>query len=213
MERGEILKPIRLPVAAAVIVVPTVAGAIIGGPVLAVLVATAFLLAVVGLAARTSPREQIEVRPALDDTHRVLLALSAPVADAQVTDQVAIEAEASDGRPTQVLALAPSHSSFLDRWASEPGRAEAEARRKLEVTIESLEREHVEARTAIGDSGLILAVEDALRKFPADEVILATGSRREDPDGTEATMDLKRRLPIPVVQVVNAGAPEFHDPS
>ncbi|MBS1883211.1 MAG: hypothetical protein JSS97_09665 [Actinobacteria bacterium] len=211
MERGVILKPIWLPVAVAVIGAPTAAAAIIGGPGLAVLVATAFLLAVVGLASRTRPREPIEVRPALDDTHRVLLALSAPLADAQAADQVAMAA-AADGRPTQILVLAPAHSSLLDRWASEPGRAEAEARRKLEVTVESLQREHLDARTAIGDSDLIAAVEDALRKFPADELILATGSRREDPDGIEAALDLKRRLPIPVVRVVSAGALDEPEP-
>ncbi|MBS1679708.1 MAG: hypothetical protein JST08_20265 [Actinobacteria bacterium] len=205
MDPHGILKPLWLPVAVAVIIVPTIAAAIVGGPGLAVLLAIVLAIAVVAVASRTRPREAIETRPALDDTHRVLLALSAPVTDVQAADQIAMAAAAPDGRPTQVLALAPAHSTFLARWTSDPGRARAEARHTLEVTVKSLHREHLDARTAIGDSDLVLAVEDALRKFPADEVILATGPRDDDAEGARAASDLERRLPIRFIRVVSAG--------
>ncbi|HVW46684.1 MAG TPA: hypothetical protein VHA76_06505, partial [Solirubrobacterales bacterium] len=167
-----------------------------GGPGLAIIVAVVLLLAVVFVAVRSRPKEPIEVAPPPDATHRVLLALTEPVADEGTAERVVRAAEARGDRPTQILALAPTRPHFLDRWASDVGASEAEARHKLDITVASLRREHVDARAEVGDSDVVLAIEDALREFPADEVILATGTAEDDPDGTAAARDLAERLPM-----------------
>jgi hypothetical protein len=202
MERGGILKPIWLPVVVAVIVVPTVAGAILGGPGLAILIAVVVLAAIVVLAARSRPKEPIEVAPPPDATHRVLLALTAPVPGAATAEEIVRAAEARGDRPTQILALAPTRPHFLDRWASDVSEAQAEAQHRLDVTVASLRREHVDARAEVGDSDTVLAIEDALREFPADEVVLATGSAEDDPDGAAAARALAERLTIHFEHVV-----------
>jgi hypothetical protein len=202
MERGGILRPIWLPVIVAVIVVPTVLGAVFGGPGLGILIAVVLLVAIVVVAVRSRPKEPIETAAAPDATHRVLLALTVPVEDAATAEKVVRAAEARGDRPTQILALAPTHPHFLDRWASDVGEAQAEARHKLDLTVATLRREHVDARTAIGDSDVVLAIEDALREFPADEVVLATGSPEDDPEGAAAAADLAERLKMHFEHVV-----------
>jgi hypothetical protein len=202
MERGGILKPIWLPVVVAVLVVPTVVAAVLGGPGLAIIVAVLLLVAIVFVTVRGRPRGPIEVAVAPDATHRVLLALTAPVADTTTADWVVRAAEARGKRPTEILALAPTRPHFLDRWASDVGESEAEARRKLDVTVASLRREHVDAETEIGDSDIVQAIEDALREFPADEVVLATGPEEDDPAGASAARDLAERLTMHFEHVV-----------
>ncbi|MBS1861167.1 MAG: hypothetical protein JSS68_05580 [Actinobacteria bacterium] len=202
MDKGGIIKPIWLPLIVAIIVVPTVVAAVFGGPGLAIIVALVLLIAVVALAARSRPKEPIETAQQPDGTHRVLLALTAPVEDAASAEEVVRAAEARGHRPTQILALAPTRPHFLDRWASDVGEAQAEARRQLDVTVANLRREHLDARSEVGDSDVVLAIEDALREFPADEVVLATGSQEDDPEGAAAARDLAERLPIRFEHVV-----------
>jgi hypothetical protein len=205
MERGGIFKPIWLPVIVAVIVVPTALGAVFGGPGVGIVIAVVVLVAIVVLAVRSRPKEPIETAPAPDKTtHRVLLALTAPVADRATADKVVRAAEARGNRPTEILALAPTHPHFLGRWASDVREAEVEARQELDVTVASLRREHVDAQTEVGDSDVVLAIEDALREFPADEVVLATGSAEDDPDGTAAARNLAERLQIHFEHVVTS---------
>jgi hypothetical protein len=210
MEQGGILKPIWLPVVVAVIVIPTVAAAVVGGPGLAIVVAVVVLAATVFLALRSMPKEPIEAAPRPDQTHRVLIALTAPVADAATTEEVVRAAEARGDRPTQILALAPTRPHFLDRWASDVSEAQAEARHTLEVTVASLRREHVDARSEVGDSDTVLAIEDALREFPADEVVLATGTAEDDPDGAAAARDLGERLTMHFEHVVTGPGDNGH---
>jgi hypothetical protein len=205
IERGGIIKPIWLPVVVVVLVVPTVVAAIVGGPGLAVLVAVLLLVAIVFVAVRSRPKVPIEVAAAPDATHRVLLALTAPVADPTTADQVVRAAEARGRRPTEILALAPTRPHFLDRWASDVGKSEAEARHKLDVTVASLHSEHVDARAEVGDSDIVQAIEDALREFPADEVVLATGPEEDDPAGAAAARDLAERLTVHFEHVVTGG--------
>lgn len=201
VERSGEFKPIWLPVIVAVIVVPGALGAILGGPGLGILIAVVLLLAIVGLAVRNRPKGPIEAAASPDDTHHVLLALTTPVADPSTADAVVRAAEARD-RPTQILALAPTRPHFLDRWASDVSEAQAEARHTLDVTVASLRREHVDAGTEVGDSDIVLAIEDALREFPADEVVLATGPADEDPEGARAARDLAERLEMRFEHVV-----------
>lgn len=204
MEKGGILKPIWLPVVVTAIVVPTALAAIFGGPGLAIVVAIVLLGAIVVIAARGRSTEPIEAPAAGDDRHRVLLAVTAPVADAAAAEAVVRAAEAGGDRPTEILALAPTRPHFLDRWAGDVAAAEAEARHMLEVTVARLRREHLDARAEIGDADIVQAVEDALGDFPADEVVLVTGPTGDDAAGAAAARSLSGRLQMRFEHVVAA---------
>lgn len=204
MDRNGVLEPRRLPLIVAILVVPTVAAAVIGGPGFGAAVAAVVLITMLIVFSRKQPDEPIETHHARDSKRRVLLVLSEPVKDAGTAHEVFQVAARGGEQPLEVLALAPTQPHFLDRWASDVRAANAEAREKLSVTIETLRHEHLEARAEIGDSDIVLAVEDALRDFPADEVILATGTPEHDAEGSDAAKHLQERLRVPFDHVITA---------
>lgn len=196
----------RLPLIVAAIAVPTVAALFVGGVELAALVAIVVLLAIVLLAVRAKPREPIEVADDHGGRRRILLAVSEPVDDHRTAAQIARAARTGTGSVAEILVVAPTQPGFLDRWASDPRNAEREAEHKLEVTVASLAEEHLRTRGEIGGPELLLAIEDTLRAYPADEVMLATGSPEEDRAGAHAADELRDRLSVPFEHLVVGSA-------
>lgn len=202
MDRDGVLKPERLPIVVVALVVPTVIAALIGGVGLGAAIAAVVMIAIVVVAARSGPEEPIPSPASTGASRRVLLVLSEPVKDPGSAHRIFTLAAGRDKRPLEILALAPTQPHFLDRWASDVRAANAEAREKLAVTVETLEHEDLQPRAEIGDSDFVLAVEDALNAFEAEEVILATGSTDDDPVGTDAADHLRARLHVPFDHLV-----------
>jgi hypothetical protein len=136
------------------------------------------------------------------DVRHVLLTLSEPVDDPSSAEEIAWAARRQHDRRHRDLAVASTQPGFLDRWASDVRASRAEAQHKLAITMASLSAENLRARAEIGESDLTVAVEDALRDYPADEVILATGPDDEDHAGTEAAAELRDRLSVPFEHLV-----------
>ena len=88
-----------------------------------------------------------------------------------LADEVA--RRASDA-PTDVLVVAPALNSRLRHWLSDVDEALTRAHERLEPAITALRRRGVVARGEIGDADPLLAIEDALAGFPADEIVIAT---------------------------------------
>ncbi|MGH2953413.1 MAG: hypothetical protein ACRDK9_05235 [Solirubrobacterales bacterium] len=151
--------------------------------------------AIVVIAARQRPRGPIETATATDSRRHVLVVLSRELDDPAAIDRIKAEIalDRADGG-AEVLVLAPAKSRLLDRWATDVGPARQEAQRKLVVSVASLGKADVSAEAAVGDQDIVQAVEDQLRGFPADEVILVTGGRGEDPEGDRAAAELDERL-------------------
>lgn len=212
MERGGVIRPIWLPLIVAVLVVPIVLGAFLGGPSLGFAVALVLLVAIVVVAVRGGRNRPIEAGDPADGVHRVLLAMTVPIGDPATTEEVVRAAEARGDRPTEVLALAPTRPHLLDRWAGDVGESQAEARHTLDVTVASLHQAQVETQAQIGDSDIVQAIEDALRAFPADEVILATGPAEEDRAGSTAARRLEERLRVHFEHVVTPARSLGSDP-
>lgn len=191
-------RPALLPLIVAAIAIPIVAAVFAGGIALGIGVAVLILLIIVFLVVRAMPRGTIEVAGDGRQRRRLLLAVSHAVDEPGAAREVR-RAARGDGSAaeTEILALAPTQPSFLDRWASDVRASREEAERKLRVTVATLSRSELEARGEIGESDLLLAVEDALRDFPADEVILVTGPEGQDREGAAAAGQLRERLPVP----------------
>jgi hypothetical protein len=88
-----------------------------------------------------------------------------------LADEVARRASAA---PTDVLIVAPALNSRLRHWLSDVDAALARAHERLELAITALHGRGVNARGEIGDADPMLAIEDALASFPADEIVIAT---------------------------------------
>ncbi len=110
------------------------------------------------------------------------------------------------GRPLEVLVVAPALGSRLSHWTGDD-HARDEARENLEATVSRLVDVGVAARGEVGSDDPIQAADDALREFPADEIVFATrpeGAANWKERGVVEIARSRYRLPVSHV-VVDAG--------
>jgi GABA permease len=81
----------------------------------------------------------------------------------------------SQGRRSEIFVVTPAlTSSRAGHWASDVDAAMEEARQRMELSLQALDEAGLPARGHVGDPDPTVALEDALRVFAADEVIIAT---------------------------------------
>jgi GABA permease len=94
----------------------------------------------------------------------------------------------------RLLVVSPVRTSPLRHWLSDVDAAREEARRRADETVELLHSVRVEASGVIGDEDPLRALDDALREFGGDEIVVATGD-----DGLVER--LRDRYAMPVTRV------------
>jgi len=149
---------------------------------------------------RDEPPEKAALRPRRDDgTHRVLV-----VANETLTGQ-ALRSELSERsrQKTELRVVWPALNSKIKHWTNEEDDARARARERLDRLLAGLRSEGFSADGDIGDDDPVQAMEDALRRFPADEVIISTHpagrSNWLEHDVVQRAQD---RFDVPVMHVV-----------
>ena len=102
-----------------------------------------------------------------------------------------------------VLLVCPALNSKLRTWTSDEDGARSAAQARLDASLARLSELGVQARGEIGDGDPLQAVEDALREFPADEIVVST-----HPPGRSNWLELgvvenaRLRFDVPVTHVV-----------
>jgi hypothetical protein len=131
---------------------------------------------------------------------RVIVVPTASISDSRLRASVRAHA----GEDAELYVVAPaSKISRLDWLTNAEDDARADAADRAEKTAEAAPTDNVEAH--VGDSNPLQAIEDALRTFPADEVIVVTAPDEsatwlEAGAGEEA----QRRFAVPVTHLVAA---------
>jgi hypothetical protein len=74
----------------------------------------------------------------------------------------------------EVLVVSPALNSPLRHWASDEDAARAEAQERLHESLACLADEGITARGEVGDADPLQAIDDAMRTFGADELIIST---------------------------------------
>ena len=82
--------------------------------------------------------------------------------------------ERSEGWRAKVLVVTPALNTPLKHWVSDDDQARDAAQERLEHSLARLNDAGIEARGEIGDGDPVQAIEDALRTFGADEIIIST---------------------------------------
>jgi len=178
-----LIAAIAVPVAAAMALSGTQLGAGLGMAVGA-LAATSLIV----FAARSKPMRRVEVAESADTGHRVLV-----VAVTEATAGSAERIAELAGSPSDVRVVVPVASQRLDRWLSAEDEARHEAEARLARAAGTLVAAGLPVSGSVGDPDPAQALEDELRDFPADEVILLT-DEDEDPLGkVEARLGLPLR--------------------
>lgn len=135
---------------------------------------------------------------------RLLVVITAEVADGVLRAFV----RSRDGDDAEMLVVAPaSDISRLDWLTNAEGEARTEAAEIADRAAEATPTEHVEAR--VGDTDPVKAIEDALRTFAADEILVVT---RPDDEagwlekGTGETAQVRFALPVTHLTVAQDGS-------
>ena len=99
--------------------------------------------------------------------------------------------------------VCPALNSRLRTWTSDEDPARAAAQKRLQATLERLSSVGIEARGDVGDVDPLVAVEDAVRKFRPNELVVST-----HPEGRSNWLErgvvsaLRDRYDVPVTHVV-----------
>ena len=78
------------------------------------------------------------------------------------------------GRDARVLVVSPVLVSRARYWTSDLSAGMEDARERLEESLASLRARGIAAEGTVGDGHPLLAIEDALRHFHADHVLICT---------------------------------------
>src|SRR5437870_9997071 len=95
------------------------------------------------------------------------------VANETVEGHVLHEAIGGTGA-AEVHVMAPALNSRLRHWVSDEDEAHRSAESRLVACLERLRNAGLDARGSVGDGDPLQALSDALRFFPADEIVIAT---------------------------------------
>jgi hypothetical protein len=127
---------------------------------------------------------------------RLLVVAPEPVDADQLTDVVGGELD-----DAEIRVVTPAlNDSRLAFWVSDPDEAIAEADSARDETVEQLRSEGIDAEGETGESDPLLALEDALTTFPADQVVIFRHPAGEQAYLEDAVIDEARdRLGVPVV--------------
>jgi hypothetical protein len=121
---------------------------------------------------RDEPRSKADLRPRrADGTHRILVVANETLSGQALRSEISGR---SHGNRTELRVVCPALNSKIKHWTNEEDQARADAGQRLERLLADLRREGFDADGDIGDDDPLQALEDALRRFPADEVIIST---------------------------------------
>jgi hypothetical protein len=205
-----VIKAWMLPLIVVAIAVPITVSMVTVGPALG-LAAGAFAAVVIFvIAANLKPDEPIEVASAADRKRRALVVAVTSADDPPVVERIADLLEDDGPAGAEVLVLAPASDTFLDRWATDVRRARDDAQVRLAISLGAFAAARIDAHGKVGDGDPLQATADALRTFPADQVILVTAGPDEDRSGAKLAAELNKSLAIPFRHLVVDGTAAPH---
>jgi hypothetical protein len=154
------------------------------------------------MATRTArPAREIGEEQFLPDAHRVLVLAGEPICGRALVEEIARHARHPKD---DVVVIAPALvDSTLKLGAGEVDSARARAERRLSASVEALRRAGLHATGEVGDADPNVALTDALRSSPADEVIVTTHPSEQATGLEEDVIERAlHELHRPITQVV-----------
>jgi hypothetical protein len=138
--------------------------------------------------------------PSPPEQHRILVVANETVGGAELLGTIRGRAE---GRNAVVFVVCPALNSPLRHWASDEDDARSAAGDRLDRSLEGMRAAGLDARGEIGDGDPIQAIEDALRTFRPDELIVSTHPEGRSHWLERGVVDKAReRFALPVTHVV-----------
>jgi hypothetical protein len=146
-----------------------------------------------------SPAQHVQ-RADVENTRRILVVANETVGGAALRE---VLQQRTAHLAEDVLVICPALNSQLRTWTSDEDPARAAAEERLRKSLELLAAAGVRARGEIGDGDPLQALEDALRVFPADEIVISTHPPGRSHWLERGVVDTARqRFDVPVTHVV-----------
>ena len=147
------------------------------------------------------PRQQtVSRRRSGEHERRILVVANETVGGERLREEIRSR---SEGYEEQVFVVCPALNSPLRHWASDEDGARLQAQERLNTSLSRLRQAGVDAKGEIGDAEPLQAMEDALRLFGADEIIIST-----HPEGRSHWLErgvvehARERFAVPIRHVV-----------
>jgi hypothetical protein len=134
------------------------------------------------------------------DQRRILVVANETVGGEALREQIQ---QRREGRRAEVLVVSPALNSPIRHWASDEDPAREAARQRLETSLQRLRESGIEAHGEVGDADPLQAIEDAVRTFGPDEIIIST-----HPEGRSHWLErgvvtgARERFAVPITHVV-----------
>ncbi len=147
------------------------------------------------------PRQQtVPTRRGGANERRILVIANETVGGERLREEIRIRSEGFD---EQVFVVCPALNSPLRHWASDEDGARIEAQQRLNTSLSRLRAAGVDCKGEIGDAEPLQAMEDALRLFGADEIIISTHPEGRSHWLEKGIVDAAReRFAVPITHVV-----------
>jgi hypothetical protein len=158
----------------------------------------------VGIYMKTEPRVR---EPAVWDRRRtasgpkrVLVIANETVAGRALRSEIVHRVA---GAEAEVLVVCPALNSRIRHWTSDEDHARELAQERLDRSLAALAEDGVTARGQVGDDDPMQAIDDALRLFGADEIIISTHPPgRSNWLESELILRARQRFDLPITHVV-----------
>jgi hypothetical protein len=133
-------------------------------------------------------------------SRKLLVVTTAPVDEETIRDEVRRHSGEDEA---EVRVVAPAAELSPLQWlANEEDEARVRAERRAEATAAAADPEAARVESSVGDPDPVQAIEDMLRDFPADELIVVTHRDDEatflEKDAREAALE---RFGLPVTHL------------
>src|SRR5919109_1959637 len=143
----------------------------------------------------TTPRSR-----SAEDERRILVIANETVGGETLRNTIR---ERSEGYRAEVLVVCPALNTPLKHWVSDEDGARSAAQERLDRSLARLHDAGIDARGEIGDGEPLQAMEDALRTFGADEIIISTHPEGRSHWLERGVVDRAReRFAVPITHVV-----------
>ena len=145
-------------------------------------------------------RPAVPARSGADDERHILVIANETVGGEEL---LAILRRKAEGVREQILVVCPALNSQVRTWASDEDGARAAAQERLDASLARLRQDGIQARGEVGDGDPLQAIEDALRTFGADEIVIST-----HPEGRSNWLErnvvgaARDRFDVPITHVV-----------
>lgn len=173
-------------------------------PVVGVVWAAALIGFGAGVAYRSSRGSllrNVELTRGGDGKHRLLVVANETVGGGALLEAIRNRCR---GRDCEILVITPALAgSRAAHWASDVDEAIELARQRMELSLIALDGLGLKARGEVGDSDPNVAIEDSLRVFPADEIVISTHPPERSRWLERGVVERAReRIDLPITHVV-----------